>query len=440
MSNEEAPICACGVCGKRVTWNKKKKHWNYKLRGHHRIGIIQTEEERKNNSEANRFVHDLKRHGIQIPKNPSDEWIIEMRALGEAPFCKCGCGEKVSLSGNTKWFKTWNEYILGHNSRGKEVSQETIVKRRETLKQNHPTRVPPPSEEAPICACGACGRQVTWNNAKWRWNYKLPGHNMRGRIVTEETRRKQSEATKRKHLNREYNWKYGDYLSKKTGVLNHYRSSDELQFMQELDNDPDILWWENEPFAMPYDLNGEYHQYIPDFLVTSTTRSFIVEVKPINMRSSIEMNVAKRNAIKRLCSIMDWDYGEWSKEDNILNYTHIQKGEEFIPEEWIPRPRNTREETRLRLSKSLQKYYQQNPDVGRARLKHAGAARTSESFRKGAKKLKETLAAMRIQEPDPDAPLCQCGCGRKVSWSNSKKRWNFYVYGHKSLSCAIDIL
>jgi hypothetical protein len=36
LKNIEAPVCACGLCDKLVTWNKNKKCWNEFSRGHYK--------------------------------------------------------------------------------------------------------------------------------------------------------------------------------------------------------------------------------------------------------------------------------------------------------------------------------------------------------------------------------------------------------------------
>jgi len=41
------------------------------------------------------------------------------------------------------------------------------------------------------------------------------------------------------------------------------------------------------------------------------------------------------------------------------------------------------------------------------------------------------LAITYLKEMVGDAPLCACGCGKKVTWNKVKKRWNNLLVGHK---------
>jgi len=81
-------LCACG-CGKEVGWNKQKKKWN-------------------------KFVltHNGRRRKIFDESHP--------------PLCSCGCGNEVGINRNTK--TKWNEFINGHQFKGKTHTKESIAK------------------------------------------------------------------------------------------------------------------------------------------------------------------------------------------------------------------------------------------------------------------------------------------------------------------------
>ena len=77
------------------------------------------------------------------------------------PLCACGCGQP------TKWNKEhwkWNNYLLGHHSRGSDYNE----------------RIKSKADKPPLCACG-CGRPVKWSRIWRRWNTYLKGHNQIGR-------------------------------------------------------------------------------------------------------------------------------------------------------------------------------------------------------------------------------------------------------------------
>lgn len=92
----------------------------------------------------------------------SKRFLFEMRTKG--PFCKCGCGQRVSFC---RWNRRWNKYLPNH--------QLPLLRL-----QNH-RRAIRNRGEAPKCACG-CGKDVVWNRSRTRWNKFLNGHNMVGKV------------------------------------------------------------------------------------------------------------------------------------------------------------------------------------------------------------------------------------------------------------------
>lgn len=62
----------------------------------------------------------------------------------------------------------------------------------------------------------------------------------------------------------------------------YFRSSLELMMHYILDNDPECIWYENEPFKIPYEKEaGIIRNYIPDFIVGRRgVKSLLVEIKP----------------------------------------------------------------------------------------------------------------------------------------------------------------
>jgi hypothetical protein len=66
-----------------------------------------------------------------------------------------------------------------------------------------------------------------------------------------------------------------------------YRSSWERRCMIYFDQNPNVLEWQSEEFAIPYKspIDGRYHRYFPDFLIkVKNSRGLIethlIEVKP----------------------------------------------------------------------------------------------------------------------------------------------------------------
>ncbi len=124
---------------------------------------------------------------------------------------------------------------------------------------------------------------TTWLAESYKnpWNLGVP--------LEEETKIKISETVAAKILNGEYNsenpkfYYTGYYRSKKCKKEKAYfRSSLELKMHYILDSDENVLWYENEPFAIKYEKeHGVFRNYIPDFFaVFKNEKPKLFEIKP----------------------------------------------------------------------------------------------------------------------------------------------------------------
>lgn len=61
-----------------------------------------------------------------------------------------------------------------------------------------------------------------------------------------------------------------------------YRSSWELHYMKQLDNDTDVIEWSNEELSIQYydNRDGYFRNYIPDFLIKRHDCTEMIEIKP----------------------------------------------------------------------------------------------------------------------------------------------------------------
>lgn len=67
--------------------------------------------------------------------------------------------------------------------------------------------------------------------------------------------------------------------------------------MGDLDNSPEVLWWEHEPFAITYEFEGKERRYIPDFIVTFTDgRKELQEVGCSYTKEVLRFGCAKSEA------------------------------------------------------------------------------------------------------------------------------------------------
>jgi len=118
------------------------------------------------------------------------------------------------------------------------------------------------------------------------------------------------------------------------GSLNEivYRSSWELKYMMELDNNPKILLWGSETIIIPYrsPVDNKIHRYFVDFIVTEINTKgekeiSLIEIKPykqtqqpkkrdkITKRYLTEVatwgvNKAKWDAAETFCAARGWKF------------------------------------------------------------------------------------------------------------------------------------
>lgn len=88
----------------------------------------------------------------------------------------------------------------------------------------------------------------------------------------------------------------------------HYRSRMECNFYECLEVDEDVLYYEAEPFKIPYMFNGEWHNYIPDIRVHyADNTDQIWEVKP-DYQTDYDINKAKWSSANSHCQGLGWDF------------------------------------------------------------------------------------------------------------------------------------
>jgi hypothetical protein len=111
----------------------------------------------------------------------------------------------------------------------------------------------------------------------------------KGIIRPEEWNQKQSETMTQKIINGEFNpedkrfYVTGYYTSKKCKKLkSFFRSSLELMMNYLLDVNDDVVWYENEPFSIPYEkAPGIIRNYVPDFFAfRKENKPLLLEIKP----------------------------------------------------------------------------------------------------------------------------------------------------------------
>lgn len=90
-------------------------------------------------------------------------------------------------------------------------------------------------------------------------------------------------------------YKKGTHFSPKANKKFKYRSGWELKYMQYLDNNPDIEFYDYECLKIPYVYRKKIKSYCPDFVIGD----IIVEIKPA-YKLTVKKNIAKFAARKRI--------------------------------------------------------------------------------------------------------------------------------------------
>lgn len=135
---------------------------------------------------------------------------------------------------------------------------------------------------------------------------------------TKEYREKKSEwATKRMiecKMRNAYS-KTGFFNSAKNGKQVFYRSSMERDAYIILENDMNVASYKNEPFHIPYEVEGIIKNYVPDILVFYSDGSkILIEVKP-SYRFKYHCELIKIEALEKYSSENSIPYAIWTEKE-----------------------------------------------------------------------------------------------------------------------------
>lgn len=101
----------------------------------------------------------------------------------------------------------------------------------------------------------------------------------------------------------------GYLVSNKNGGREmHYRSGKECEVYECLEQMPEVIKYDVEPFAIKYSINGDVHEYNPDLsIVFDDGHVEIWEIKPAN-QTHLAVNQAKWTACQQHCEARGWDF------------------------------------------------------------------------------------------------------------------------------------
>jgi hypothetical protein len=272
--NGVVPACRCG-CGAKTSWNVAKKSYTDFIHGHHAFGRKKSDEEKqkigeKNSVRMKKYFKDnpdkAKLRGEILRSNWSDE--IENKRIESTRKSYALMTENDKLGFKERTKKRWESGEL------REAHKKAMKTFNERIAKNE-------------------------------YDFSKRNENL-SRVIAQ------------KHVDGSWNFVKGFYVSTKTKQKCYYRSSWELQLMNELDADTDVLSWRSEFTSIPYLFEGITHHYVPDFHVVRSECQQLVEVKPAALRSMPKI-AAKRVAAIEYCAQKCWEYVEW--EPGIINET-----------------------------------------------------------------------------------------------------------------------
>ncbi len=93
----------------------------------------------------------------------------------------------------------------------------------------------------------------------------------------------------------------GSFFSGKLNRAIQYESQMELDFLLQLEQLEEVVYYQEQPFRIPYNYEGKKWDYYPDLLfVLSDGRGVVVEIKPV-FKMALRKNLVKWSALRRFC-------------------------------------------------------------------------------------------------------------------------------------------
>ena len=118
--------------------------------------------------------------------------------------------------------------------------------------------------------------------------------------------------------------KNGVFASRKVDRLVQFDSDLELHILRELDADPRIADYQEQPVTIPYVLDGEPHEYTPDVIARmSDGRAFIIEAKPLEHLGDFT-NWMKWASLARWCEHAGLGFWIGSPQRSIIEHRGMQ--------------------------------------------------------------------------------------------------------------------
>jgi hypothetical protein len=118
--------------------------------------------------------------------------------------------------------------------------------------------------------------------------------------------------------------KTGVFYSEKLGRLVQFDSTLELLILRQLDTDPRVIDYQEQPLTIPYVLDGQARDYTPDVVVQlDDGRAFVIEAKPQEHLGEFSQ-VMKWASLARYCSRHGLGFWIGSPERSMVEHRDVQ--------------------------------------------------------------------------------------------------------------------
>lgn len=140
------------------------------------------------------------------------------------------------------------------------------------------------------------------------------GHATKGRKQSKEEREMRSIKTSEAIL-KGFKYFRGKYKSVKTDKIHSFRSSWEHKYMYYLDTNPDVIYWNYEPFMIEYEYEGDNKRYLIDFEVYyKDGEKELIEVGVSGLKND-NRSLAKFTSAEKYCEEKNYSFRLVTEKD-----------------------------------------------------------------------------------------------------------------------------
>jgi hypothetical protein len=112
-----------------------------------------------------------------------------------------------------------------------------------------------------------------------------------------------TEIRRRRTISKDSKGKSGCYFSQKLGREVQYESQLEWEFLLSIEELQSVVFYQEQPFAVPYEFGHQSYKYYPDILlVLEDGKGIVVEIKPV-FQMALHRNLAKWSALRKFCDV-----------------------------------------------------------------------------------------------------------------------------------------